>query len=156
MKKSITLGCVARDTITGFEGVVIGHTIHISNCPRYAIQPTKMVGKKVVECRTFDETTLEFVKSTNHKVLPTERPSEPVGLGDIVKDELVGASGTVVAITAWSNGCSRIQLQPNGLKDDGTPADIISSDEKDLWIEKRATPKPQVKTGGPRPAPSRR
>lgn len=45
-------------------------------------------------------------------------------LGDRVKDEITGLSGIVIAVTQWLNGCVRMQVQPEKLKD-GIPTPTI-------------------------------
>jgi hypothetical protein len=51
-----------------------------------------------------------------------------ISLGDKVKDKITGLKGIVVAITNWLHGCTRITIQPEGLKD-GKPYDTYTFDE---------------------------
>lgn len=71
-------------------------------------------------------------------------------LGDIARDTITGFQGVVVAITHWLNGCIRITLQHQELKD-GKPLDCIAFDVEQLEL---VTPKakPQgARSGGPMP-----
>lgn len=155
MTKQIQVGDIAKCRVTGFEGVVIGRHEYLSNCPRLTIQPRAVKDGKPIDCRSFDDVGLVFVSTSDHQVIPVERPANPVGLGDLVEDKLTSLVGVATVWTVWSNGCSRFTVQPKELKD-GLPVDASSSDEKDLVILESASPKPKpVKTGGPRPEPRR-
>jgi len=80
-----------------------------------------------------------------------------VELGDKVKDIVTGFTGIVVAKTQWLNGCWRISVQPQGLKD-GKPIEHQAFDVEQLKILKakeiKTTPPAKLK-GGPRPDPVR-
>lgn len=58
----IELGDVARDTITGFQGVVIADTKWLHGCRRLTLQPQTLdKDGKVQESMTFDEPQLAKV-----------------------------------------------------------------------------------------------
>lgn len=67
----IELGDVARDTITGFVGVVIGHTQWIHGCVRLTIQPQELKDGNPIEPRTFGEPQLALVSK---KAVPKGNP----------------------------------------------------------------------------------
>jgi hypothetical protein len=48
--------------------------------------------------------------------------ADVVKLGDKVKDRVTGLTGIVIARTDWLNGCIRMTVQPQELKD-GKPVD---------------------------------
>lgn len=96
---------------------------------------------------------------TNQPNKPSHQPDEPdnhkIQLGDEVKDVVTGLAGIAVARTEWLNGCSRITVQPQEIKD-GKPADLQTIDEPQLVILQAG----KVKTGpanpgGPIPTPQR-
>jgi len=60
-KKKIELGDVARDTITGFTGVVICKSKWLHGCERFTLQPKELKDGKPIESSTFDEPQLELV-----------------------------------------------------------------------------------------------
>lgn len=156
MSSKIVLGCIAREKITGFQGTVIAKTTQLSNCPRYTLQPPTLKDGVPLDCRSTDEMQLEYVSSSDHDVWSAARPKEHVELGDTVEDKITGLRGVAFAHTIWSNGCSRVSVQPRELKD-GVPVNPTTIDEKDLRIIETATPKPvAAKTGGPRSEPRRR
>lgn len=60
----VSLGDIARDTITGFEGVVICLSQWLHGCKRVTLQPQKLHDGKPVEAQTFDEPQLELIRSS--------------------------------------------------------------------------------------------
>lgn len=58
--------------------------------------------------------------------------------GDVVRDKLTGLEGTVVARTEWLNGCARICIQPEGVKD-GKPYDVSTTDDEQCEFMRRGT-----------------
>jgi hypothetical protein len=56
------LGDVARDTITGFKGVVITSCDWLHGCRRLTLQPQGLKDKKPVEAQTFDAPQVQMVK----------------------------------------------------------------------------------------------
>lgn len=63
----IKLGDIARDTVTGFEGVVVAITKWLHGCDRVCIQPQKLKDGKPIEGVTFDALQLELVKPMGHR-----------------------------------------------------------------------------------------
>lgn len=58
----IELGDTARDTITGFEGVVVCDAKWLHGCRRLTIQPRQLHEGKPVDMQTFDEPQLLLVR----------------------------------------------------------------------------------------------
>jgi len=70
--KPIHLGDVARDEVTGFEGVVIAETKWLNGCLRLTLQPQKLDKQgKPYETQTFDIEQLKLIKAKNK---PAHRP----------------------------------------------------------------------------------
>jgi hypothetical protein len=156
---TLKLGCIAKDKITGFQGVVTAHSRMLTNVDRWTLQPQAVKDGKPIASKSFDEGQLVFVEDTTIRVTPVERPDEPVEMGDTVRLLISGLEGVVTAITTWSEGCVILQVQPRELHE-GLPVDALGADERSVDIIQRAKPKPEaaparVKTGGPRPEPLR-
>ncbi len=80
---------------------------------------------------------------------------EKVSLGDKVKDVITGYQGTVIAKTEWMNGCHRVTVQSEGLKEDGSARESHHCDVQQIeLLEESELPKSK-RSGGPRPNPSR-
>ncbi len=79
-----------------------------------------------------------------------------INLGDKVRDTITGYTGIAIGRTEWINGCTRIVVQSNKLKEDGTPSDSQHIDEPQCELIKPAKQKAErVETGGPVPMPKR-
>ena len=78
-----------------------------------------------------------------------------INLGDKVRDTITGFSGVAIGRTEWINGCTRIVVQSDKLKD-GVPTDAQHIDEPQLELVKAAKVKAlKRETGGPLPLPKR-
>lgn len=76
-----------------------------------------------------------------------------INLGDRAKDKITGFTGICTGRFLYLNGCVRIELQPEKLKD-GAMQDGRIIDEAQLELVKRAVlPAPNQAPGGPRDAP---
>ncbi len=72
-----------------------------------------------------------------------------INLGDKAKDKVTGFEGIVVARTVYLNGCARIGLQSDKLKD-GLPTETQWFDEPQLTLVKAQKIKTGSRdTGGP-------
>lgn len=75
-----------------------------------------------------------------------------IKLGDRVKDSITGFKGIAIARSEWLNGCQRIEIQPEILKD----GKVVEADWFDIrqvvLIKAKAFPK-QERREGPMNAP---
>lgn len=62
----IKLGDIARDKVSGFEGVVIGITQWLHGCERLIIQPQKLHDGKPIDALSFDLPQVELVAGKDH------------------------------------------------------------------------------------------
>jgi len=67
MAKTIELGDIARDTITGFQGVVVARTKWLHGCERITLQPKEMKDGKPIDNYSFDVPQCELVQSSAHR-----------------------------------------------------------------------------------------
>ncbi len=74
----VGLGDRARDTITGFQGIVIGITDWLANCRRIGIQPEELKDGKPLEAVWFDEPHVELVGSTAHSIAAAPATGGPM------------------------------------------------------------------------------
>lgn len=65
--KQIALGDQVKDTITGFDGIVVAITNWLNGCRRITIQPKALHEGKPIESQTFDENQLSVVKADAFK-----------------------------------------------------------------------------------------
>lgn len=75
----INLGDRVKDGITGFEGIAVSITAHITGCDTIGVRPEKLHDGKIIDCHWFDVNRLEVIKelafapSQNHQ----EKPGGP-------------------------------------------------------------------------------
>jgi hypothetical protein len=77
-----------------------------------------------------------------------------IRLGQVVRDRITGYEGTVVAITHWLYGCTRLVLQASGLHE-GKPIESYACDEPQCDIVNKDAPEPAAPRHGDRPRVSR-
>jgi hypothetical protein len=63
---TLKLGDIAKDTITGFSGVVVARCDWLNGCVRMTIQPKGLKDSKPIEAQTFDVEQLVLVKAKQH------------------------------------------------------------------------------------------
>lgn len=77
-----------------------------------------------------------------------------VTLGCKARDTISGFTGIVVAITHWLNGCVRITIQPQEMKD-GKPIDGCTFDVEQITVVEPKAVEEKPRHGGPSIAPTR-
>jgi len=73
-KPEITLGCKAKDKITGFTGIVIAMTSWLNGCQRVTIQPQELKDGKPIEAHTFDVQQIELLQCEVIREAVTDKP----------------------------------------------------------------------------------
>jgi len=76
-------------------------------------------------------------------------------LGEKVRDRITGLEGIAICRSVWLNGCVRVVVQPQELKD-GRPVDTYTCDEPDLVTVAEGITDSDGGSHGPRPDPVRR
>lgn len=64
------LGDIARDSITGFSGVIIGIHHWLNGCTTITIKSREMKDGKPLDSVAFDEPQVELVEEKDHKSEP--------------------------------------------------------------------------------------
>lgn len=59
---NLALGCIARDKISGFSGVVVAITDWLNGCRRVTIQPRELKDGKPIDGYTFDAEQVEVLE----------------------------------------------------------------------------------------------
>lgn len=66
---TIRVGDEAKDSITGYKGIVIAKTEWLNGCARLTIQPQELHDGKPIEAHTFDENQLILIKAKSHEAV---------------------------------------------------------------------------------------
>lgn len=148
----VKIGVVAKDTITGFSGLVVAYATHLSNCDRALLSPRELKddGQPRETC-WFDVPQLKYVEDTDVPVI--EPVKTDIKNGDKATHIMNGFTGTVIGINTWINGCVRIGIHSHEM--------IKGSPLEDLWfpcqelaiIKQQSIEEPINKVGGPMKAP---
>ena len=77
------LGTKAKDTITGFSGVVTGKASYITGCDQFLLQPQCKEDGDMVDGRWFDEQRLEIVPDTPATSLDNSRGNGACGVAPV-------------------------------------------------------------------------
>lgn len=147
----IEIGDTARDTITGFEGLVVCTAVSMTNCDTVNLQPQGLKDDgSPKDDHGFDVPQLELVKKG---VLPAKKPAAlTVDLGCEVEDTMTPYKGVVDGIATWINGCVRISVKCAELHEN-LPIESKWLPMQQLKVVKPATTAGRPKTGGPMDSP---
>jgi hypothetical protein len=154
----IDLGSKAKDSITGFTGIVIGRTEWLYGCTRIYLESQALQEGKCVDPVAFDEQRVEELESAESTKFPVSpaRCGIEIQLGNKVKDKLTGFTGTAVSKTIWSSGNVTIQIESNSL-DKGLPIGSAVFDYHRIELIQDTKPqvsaKSEARTGGPQRDP---
>jgi hypothetical protein len=66
----IELGSKARDTVTGFTGIVVASHKYLHGCMRYSLQPPIGKDGKLPDQQTFDEPQLRVISTPKQRARP--------------------------------------------------------------------------------------
>ena len=67
----VELGDEVKDTVTGFQGVVVAKHLYLQGCARFSVQPKVDNDGKHLDSVGFDEMQLEVIKKN---VVPVQAP----------------------------------------------------------------------------------
>ncbi len=154
MTDVIELGDIARDELTGFEGVVTGRTHWLTNCDRLTLtprkldkdgQPQKEHGFDITHCKLVEKAALAAPEISIDQ-------RKHIQLGDTARDEITGFEGIVIARASWLGNGDRLVLQPKSLKEDGQPKDTYGANAANcVMVQALKPPAPKENRGGPMP-----
>jgi 4-hydroxy-3-methylbut-2-enyl diphosphate reductase IspH len=147
----IQLGDMARDDLTGFEGVVTGRTHWLSNCDRLTLQPKGLKDGQPQKDVSFDITHCVLVSKAAHAPAAKNTDQrEHILLGDTARDEITGFEGVVTARAHFLTICDRLVLQPKTLDKDGQPQKSAGFDvTRVALVSSLQPPAPKEVRGGP-------
>lgn len=127
--EEVPLGSVARERFTGFTGLVVQTTSHITGCAHRMLEPLEMVNGEIIRPSDFDVTRLVLIPSHPKAVVPDhiQRPNIP--LEALVEDVVTGVQGVVLVVATNLFGCPEYLIQPCGLTPKGEPMTLMMLEE---------------------------
>jgi hypothetical protein len=77
MNMDLKLGVLAKDKITGFEGVVIAHAEYLHGCEQWCLKPQALHEGKPIDGTYIDAPQLEVIGEGPPMSAPAEAPGGP-------------------------------------------------------------------------------
>jgi len=114
----IELGMEARDTVSGFAGIVVGKFEYLYGCNHYKLQPQAGDDGKFVKGQQMEEHQIEIINTKKVSLPVYVCPTDLVPLGVTAKDTLIGMEGIVMARFIFIDGTVQYALQPEKKKDE--------------------------------------
>ena len=150
----LNLGDTARDSITGFEGIIQSRYIFINGCLQFSLRPRVDKDGKLQDAHSFDVSRLELVEQGT--VRPTAvQHSDTADFGDLVECEISGLRGIVVSKHYYFDGTIGYGVQPPA-RDSAIPeTSCLDSTTIKMITTKKKAVRPNY-TGGPMDVPLRR
>lgn len=157
----IEIGDIARDKVTGYSGVVIGHTKWLNGCDRIGIRSKKLKDGKPQGAEWFDEMEIEVLEKNVVDFDIKRVPQTKIKMGDRVRDKVTETEGIVTAITIYVDNPVNYGIQNEKLNEDGKPVDLFWVGPKNITLIKedaigvrREKTKETKPPGGPRRDPN--
>lgn len=147
-KFKYSMNTIAKDTISGFKGVIIARNAHLFGCAQYGLAPQELASDgSPRKTEYFDESRIEILDDTN--VIDGEENEYKkiflIPLGNEVEDKVSGFKGKVLAILENLNNCNQYWVEPPVDKD-GKPREGQWFDEGRLIITGKGVTQEEVKS----------
>lgn len=149
----IKLGDKVKDKITGFEGIVVSHTVFVAGCERIGVQSQELHEGKPVSVQLFDAPNLNIIEK--NVISTPEFEKNKISMGDRCVDTITKFKGIATSVTQEITGEQRIGITPEA-KSDGKPAEgYLFSASHVAKLEKVHEEPKGKKTGGDQQLPKR-
>ncbi|TVY09911.1 hypothetical protein [Paenibacillus cremeus] len=134
-KFNYPMNVVAKDSVSGFEGIIIARNAHLFGCAQYGIAPQELASDGTPKkTEYFDESRIEIVDDS--KAVHGEDEYQKIyaiPLGTEVQDKVSGFRGKVLVVIENLHNCNQYWVEPPVDKD-GKPRDGQWYDEGRLSV----------------------
>jgi hypothetical protein len=129
------LNAVAKDSVSGFQGVIIARNAHLYGCAQYGIAPQELTADgKPRDTEYFDESRIVIIDDKDAARGTDEyQYIFTIPLGSEVKDKVSGFKGKITLVVEQLHNCNQYYVAPPVDKD-GKPQDGRWMDEGRLEI----------------------
>lgn len=142
------LGDLAKDSVTGFKGIVTEEIEMLYNCERVTLSPKVGDDGKIKVSNDFD---LPGVKVLEEMVVDPVKPEKQiVHLGDKVKCRLTDLEGYVFLVSLHLSGCRQLGVAPKITDKNKIELQLVTEGQVDVQKEEKAKDS-HKETGGPMP-----
>lgn len=114
-----SMNAVAKDTVSGFQGVIIARNAHLFGCAQYGLAPQELSTEGTPRATEFfDESRIEVVDNSS----AVEGDNDfsdifSIPLGSEVEDKVSGFEGKVLVVVEYLHNCSQYHVAPPVDKD---------------------------------------
>jgi hypothetical protein len=150
-KDNIDMGDMAKDELTGFEGVVIGRTHWLTNCDRITLQPRSLdKDGQPTKSNSFDITHCSLIAKAVIKQDKHNGDQHPeIALGDVAKDSITGFEGRGYRARDLVRGCRPHRLAARSAQGWATAEERGFDAPNCVLVSKKNPPAPKEHRGGP-------
>lgn len=130
------MNVIAKDVVSGFQGVIIARNAHLFGCAQYGLAPQELSSDgSPKKTEFFDEARIEVLDETN-AVYGEDAYSEifSIPLGSEVEDKVSNFKGKALVAIEYLHNCSHYWVEPSVDKD-GKPQDGQWLDEGRLMVK---------------------
>lgn len=135
-KFNYPMNAIAKDTVSGFEGVIITRSAHLFGCAQYGLAPQEL-GSDGSPKKTehFDEARIEILDET--KVIHGDNEYKDIfliSLGTEVEDKVSGYKGKILMALENLHNCNQYYVEATVDKN-GKPSEGYFYDEGRLEVK---------------------
>jgi hypothetical protein len=108
------MNVIAKDSVSGFKGIIIARNAHLFGCAQYGLAPQELSSDgKPRDTEYFDESRIEILDATN----ATRGTDEyqyifAIPLGKEVKDKVSGFQGKIILVVENLHNCNQYFVEP--------------------------------------------
>ncbi|MBX4152415.1 hypothetical protein [Paenibacillus lautus] len=126
---------VAKDEVSGFEGIIIARNAHLFGCAQYGLAPQELASDgSPKKTEYFDESRIQILDDSNAVVGEDEYKNIfAISLGAQVHDKVSGFEGKALVVIENLHNCNQYYVEPPVDKD-GKPRDGQWYDEGRLNV----------------------
>lgn len=129
------MNAIAKDVVSGFQGVIIVRSAHLFGCAQYGLAPQELAADgSPRKTEYFDEARIEIMDNSNAVYGEDEyKYIFTIPMGTEVEDKVSGFKGKVLVVNEYQHNCSHYYVEPPVDKD-GKPRDGMWIDEGRLIV----------------------
>lgn len=134
-KFKYSMNVVAKDKVSGYQGVIIARNAHLFGCAQYGLAPQELASDGTPKkTEYFDESRIEIVDDSNAADGENEyNKIYAISLGTEVQDKVSGFQGKVLVVIENLHNCNNYWVEPQVDKE-GKPRDGQWYDEGRLTV----------------------
>lgn len=113
------MNTIAKDSISGFQGIIIARNAHLFGCSQYGLAPQELTSDgSTKKTEYFDESRIEIIDESNAVYGKDEfEDIFLIPLGSEVEDKVSGFQGKALVVIESLHNCNSYYVEPSVDKD---------------------------------------